>query len=170
MLIFIDVETSGVNPEVHGIVSLGAVTETGEEFYREYRLEDSLAISPEALAVNGFAATELRAHDKDTATEAAKDFAKWVNQFDNVQFAGWNVGFDRVFMYRYMIPFSRSEHHYHWLDVASYFQILNGNYCGLHYACISLNIKPEPKIHNALTGAKKCREVYYELLNQSMEG
>lgn len=165
MLIFIDVETSGLRPNIHGVLSLGAVTETGEEFYEEYRLENTQLISPEALEVNGFNAIEIRAYNKDTATEGAGRFTKWVNQFENTQFAGWNVGFDRVFLYKYMLIYSHPVVHYHWLDVASYFQIHFGEYKGLHYACEYLNLQPEPDIHNALNGAKKVREVYYELLN-----
>lgn len=51
--VVIDCETSGLSPERHALLSIGAVTASGREFYRECLFDESKEIDARAMEVNG---------------------------------------------------------------------------------------------------------------------
>lgn len=161
MLVFIDTETSGLDPFRHGILSIGAVASTGDEYYAEFSLPGDVEYEDSALKVNGFDAEDIYNEDMPTAEDGALNFIKWLAQFSDVQLAGWNVSFDRMFLENHMFVTSRPRINYHWLDVMSLASILtNKTFLKLSDACDILGVEAEPEVHNALEGAKACHGVY----------
>ena len=69
-MIVIDIEMSGVNPEKHSILSIGAIDfeNPDYQFYGECRAFEGAHFMDEALAVNGF--TKEQALDPKKQTEA----------------------------------------------------------------------------------------------------
>ena len=77
--LFLDTETAGLNPDLNGILSVGAVTLDGKEFYGECRKYAQQQIEPAALKVNGFAKEEIIDKDmeKDSAHEMVRKLVEW---------------------------------------------------------------------------------------------
>ncbi len=70
IMIAVDVEASGVNPQENSILAIGGLdlANPGNTFYDECRIWDGADLSDEALAINGF--TREQATDEGTKTEA----------------------------------------------------------------------------------------------------
>jgi len=167
-MIVIDVEASGVSPEKDSLVSVGAVDFANPEnrFYEECRIWDGAHVEKESLAVNGFSKEEITDPKKPTDREVVVAFLAWLENIDERTLAGHNPSFDRDFLqataYRYHINWPLAHRT---LDLHSicYFDILKRGisrpnthgHSALNLDAILtyLGLPPEPKPHNALTGA-----------------
>jgi DNA polymerase III epsilon subunit-like protein len=179
-MIVLDIEASGVNPEKHSIVSIGAIElkNPNNQFYDECKVWDGAHIDPDALEVNGFTEEELLDPSKKTEAEITKAFIAWATAIkEDRTLAGQNVSFDRDFIKHAAgragldYPFAVRTIDTHTLaymhmvkagiipPYANHRSALNLdavlNYCG---------IPDEPQPHNALTGAMSHAEVVSRLL------
>lgn len=168
-MIVLDVEMSGLDPNRHSILSLGALDldEPTNQFYEECRAWDGAEIDDAALAVNGFTREEAAAPEKQSEGALIASFIAWaLDRPLNRTLAGQNIAFDRQFIEAACrragieCPFAHrviDSHSLCWLHmklrgieppVAKQHSALNLTavlaYCGL---------PEEPKPHNALTGA-----------------
>ncbi len=100
-MIILDIETTGTDPRVHSIASIGAV-DFGEpergEFYEQCRIFPGAKIEMEALAVNGLTEEQLMNQDKKTEGEIVSEFLDWTKQSSDHTMAGQNVQFDTSFI------------------------------------------------------------------------
>jgi len=180
-MLIIDTECSGLRPDRHSILSIGALDfrNPDNRFYGECRVWDSAEIMEEALGVNGF--TEAQALDPTKQSEAklVASFLAWSQDLPERTLTGQNVSYDRDmlmgaaergklnwnFAYRTV-----DVHTLCWMHMIKANGIppvdsehrrsaLNSkavlNYCGLD---------KEPDPHNALTGALWHGEVTSRLL------
>lgn len=179
-MIVLDIEASGVNPEKHSIVSIGALhlENPTNQFYDECRVWDGAHIDPKALEINGFTEEELLDENKKSEAEIVKAFIAWATDIEGDRtLAGQNVSFDRDFVrlgaeragidypfaFRTIDSHSLAQMHMIKADivppVANHRSALDLdailNYCG---------IPDEPMPHNALTGAMSHAEVISRLL------
>lgn len=77
-LLFVDVESAGLDPNANGILSVGAVTADGKhEYYGECHLYTFQRIEKAALKVNGFTEEQCRDMTKDSAHEMVRLFVEW---------------------------------------------------------------------------------------------
>lgn len=179
-MIVLDIEASGVNPEKHSIVSIGAVefNNPNNQFYDECKVWDGAHIDPEALAVNGFSEEEILDPSKKTEAEIVKAFIAWATDIEGDRtLAGQNVSFDRDFIkhaaeragldypfavrtidthtlaYMHMVKAGITPPYANHRSALNLDAVLN--YCG---------IPDEPEPHNALTGAMSHAEVISRLL------
>jgi DNA polymerase III epsilon subunit-like protein len=175
-MIALDIESSGLDPRKASILSLGAIdTENPtNQFYDECRAWEGADINDESLAVNGFSREEATDPRKKSEAELIEAFFAWA--FDGPRdhtTVGQNPTFDRDFLIAACTRAGRDfplahrtidTHTLVWLHM-----ILKGtkppvehkrsginltvalNYCGL---------PPEPKPHNALTGALVHAEIF----------
>jgi DNA polymerase-3 subunit epsilon len=167
MIVF-DVETSGLNEDVNGVLGLGAIMlPGGETFYHEPRLIDELEAHPKALEVNGFTEEEVRSNARIAMPDTLKAFTKWAKKADDMILAGWNTTFDFRFL---NAEYARCEldwpFGYRVVDIQSiaytvmrirdqWTPMHNGySTVGLNYTLKWLKLPPEPDPHNALTGAQ----------------
>lgn len=181
-MLVVDVESSGVDANLHSIVSVGALdlSNPTNQLYEVCRVWDGARIEDEALAVNG----ETRKHITDPKRQSEADlvhkFIDWAMKLDERTLAGQNVSFDRDFLQaaakragHTAWPFAHrtiDTHTLCWMhmvkrgltppiDPEHKRSALNLdavlNYCG---------IPDEPEPHNALTGAKSHAEVISRLL------
>ncbi len=181
-MLAVDVEASGIGPETHSIVSVGAVDmeSPSRQFYEECRVWEGAHINDDALAVNGFTREQITDPAKQAEAELVHKFAAFAEPMADQTLAGQNVSFDRDILQAAAAraghtqwPFAHrtiDSHSLCWMhmvkrgltppiDQEKHHSALNLTvvlqYCG---------IPEEPKPHNALTGAKCHAEVISRLL------
>ncbi len=174
-MIFIDLETTGIDGVMNGIASIGAVMQPeGAEFYAEVLVDENVEITEKAMEVNGFTVDELYDPTKSDIAQVLKDFDKWSMQAKDRILAGFNSSFDveRFLLQNYQLCELEWTFGYRTIDVhtlAHFFMTTvdeftpayNGvSTVGLNYALKWAGLPPEPDPHNALTGAKMNQLVY----------
>jgi len=163
-LVFVDVETSGLDPQVQEILEFAAVRDTGESMVTKIKPKRIETASEYALKLNGY-----NEDDWADAPEMADILPEIVEFLKDSVIAGQNPRFDASF-----INAASKEHgidlkvDYHVIDVATltYEHLFP---CGieslsLKNVCEFLGIPPEPNVHRALNGALTARRVYHILL------
>ncbi len=181
-MIAVDVEASGIGPDTHSVVSVGALDldNPSNQFYEECRVWDGAHINDEALLVNGFTREQITDATKQSEAELVHKFAAWAQASADRTLAGQNVSFDRDILE----AAARRAGHTEWpfahrtIDSHSLcwmHQIKRGmtppvdpekkrSALNLDAILIYCGIPEEPKPHNALTGAKCHAEVISRLL------
>lgn len=181
-MIAVDVEASGIGPDTHSIVSVGALDldNPSNQFYEECRVWDGAHINDEALAVNGFTRGEITDAGKQSEADLVHNFAAWAQASADRTLAGQNVSFDRDILE----AAARRAGHTEW--PFAHRTIDSHSLCWMHQVkrgltppvdpekkrsalnldaiLIYCGIPEEPKPHNALTGAKCHAEVISRLL------
>lgn len=178
-MIVVDVETTGIDPKRHSIVSIGAVDFSNPEnqFYQECRIWDGAEIDEEALKINGFSEEDIKSHDKITEKELINNFLQWIENIGDKTIAGENPSFDRDFL-----KFSAERNGIKWplgyrtvdLHTLCYtHQLKRGINPPIKNGKSDLNtdkileyvgLPAEPKPHNALIGAKMEAEAFSRLI------
>jgi DNA polymerase III epsilon subunit-like protein len=99
-MIVIDLETSGVDPSRHSILSIGAVdfSNPKNQFYMECRIRENAEIDLEALAANGFTMKSIKDKSKSSLRDVLLKFCKWAGKIEDRTIAGHNVQFDIRFL------------------------------------------------------------------------
>lgn len=105
--VFIDTETTGVDPKVHGVVQVAALMVYGGDIQDKINLDIAPfpddAINMQALDVIGKTREEIEAYPHPRTQWAA--FTAWLqrhidryDKFDKARFAAFNAPFDNQFM------------------------------------------------------------------------
>lgn len=174
--IVLDLETSGLSPVRHSMLSLGAVDfATGKEFYGECRAYVNREVCRGALEVNGFTLDQIEDKKKPLPHELYLQFVEWVrqNQLEKT-LAGHNIGsFDVGFLKQihesykeyYPAEFGEWPFGHRFIDLHSVFFAKYGRSLKMDEILQTLGLPSEPKPHNALTGAKCERDAFKILLN-----
>ena len=65
-MIVLDIETTGLDPQKHAVLSIGAVDflQPTRTFYVECFVHDGAQVSDEALHINGFSREQIMIRDK----------------------------------------------------------------------------------------------------------
>ena len=168
-MIVLDVESTGLNPLKHSIVSLGALDleNPTNRFYEECRVWNGAEIEDEALAINGFSREAVTDTARKSEAELIASFVTWAcDKPSNRMLAAQNPSFDLEFVQAACAragvdcPFGKRTIDVHslvWLHMSergiepptdklrsSISLDVALQYCG---------VPAEPKPHNALTGA-----------------
>lgn len=178
-MIILDIETGGLDPNRHALLSIGAVDyETGDEFYGECRAyknypghQDDL-IDDFALGVNGFTREQCHDSSKDFPHALYMRFLHWavIAKKRDLLIAGQQVGaFDIPFLKKIASdpqqaivptwPFG-----YRSVDLHSVAFAKLGKSLSLDGILQAVGLQPEPKPHNALNGARLERDAFKRLL------
>src|SRR3989338_5668689 len=91
-MIVVDLETSGLDPEKHGILSIGAVEfeNPANTFYGECRLREGAIIDDEATKIHGFSEEQMR-NCKKSAKQLCEEFNLWSKRSEERTLAGQNL-------------------------------------------------------------------------------
>lgn len=177
-MIVVDVETTGIDPHIHGIISIGAINWDDPEqwFYGEARPDERVEIDQFALDVNGFTHESLAALPMDMPTMLVQ-FFDWVAAQGKPQMlAGHNAQFDLKFIQKEaqragldqrLFPFP-----YHTIDLHTLAQVEYFRNNGFWFPSTMsaweifkrLEIPNEPKPHYALNGAAWEMEAFGRIL------
>ncbi len=178
-MIFLDLETTGIDPLIHGIASIGAIDlmNPTRTLYLEPRLPLGKVVDPFALKVNGFQESELRSLERKTLAEILIELIRWTQQTPILTLAGHNIMFDRSFL---QTAFKEAELPWnfgfrsvdvHAVAIAKLHEksldipLRNNKYdITLDRAAQLVGLPAEPQPHTALTGAKYAAEVYARLV------
>ena len=181
-MIAVDVEASGIGPDTHSIVSVGAVDmdNPSRQLYEECRVWDGAHINDEALAVNGFTREQITNPTKQTEAQLVRAFAAFAELSNDRTLAGQNVSFDRDILQAAAVrakhtawPFAHrtiDSHSLAWMHMVKRGLIppvdpaTNHSALNLAAPLLYCGIPEEPTPHNALTGAKSHAEVISRLL------
>jgi DNA polymerase-3 subunit epsilon len=176
-MIAVDVEASGLDADKASIVSIGAIDldDSTNQFYEECRVWDGAHVSEEALTVTGFTHEAIgQGSGKQSEGELVQNFIAWATDRPrSFTFVGQNPRFDCAFVEAACkraaveFPFPHrtiDTHSLCWLHMVSRGLVppekdkrsgINLDFI-LEYA----GVPPEPKPHNALTGASCHAEVF----------
>ncbi len=99
-MIVVDVETSGIEPHVHSLLSIGAVdfNNPEERFYEECRMWDGAHLDPYALEINGFTKAQIHDSHKQSEGELITRFLSWIETKQEFTVAGQNPQVDMSFL------------------------------------------------------------------------
>ena len=130
-MIVVDVETSGLDPKEHSILSIGALDFDNPKntFYGECRLKEGARIDQSALNVNGFTVEKIN-NSLMSCRQLIEKFLEWSLKFNNRTLAGHNFHFDYNFLlehfkfYNLIWPF---RHRFVDLHSVFYFNMLKHN-------------------------------------------
>lgn len=181
-MIFVDTETTGLDPKLNDIVQLAYIIEIdGEEKERgELYMQpvDYTTISPEALKVNGLTIEKLKTFpsSKEQHGKFVKILSKYVNRYnkyDKFMMVGYNGYFDKEFMNQWFLKngdkYFGSLIDYHILDamalinILRYKKIINLENSKLETASKHFGIKMDA--HDAMSDINATRELFYKLMN-----
>jgi len=178
-MIVVDVETTGLDPSKHSIVSIGAIdfSTPMNRFYRECQIWNGAQVMQEALEINGFSEQEIRKPNKATVGEVIEDFLGWAERIKDRTIAGQNPSFDRDFLrdsarrygIRWVLGHRTVDLHSicyaHHLERGLVPPIKNGmTALNLHRILNYVGLPNEPRPHNALTGANMEAEALSRLI------
>lgn len=163
-IIIVDLETTGLSPEKHEIIEIGAVNvTTGETFEcKVHPLHISTADS-KALEINGYK------HEDWADAFLLPNALKLLNQFIGAgkpYFMAYNASFDWSFLQSAYAHTGISDpFHYHHLDLMTlaWFMLPKQTSLSLKNVCLTLEIDSENVIHRALAGALKAKTVFDKL-------
>jgi DNA polymerase III epsilon subunit-like protein len=169
-MIVLDVESSGLLPETHSILSLGALDldNPTNQFYEECRVWEAAEIEEEALRINGFTREEITGKGvRQSEAELITAFVAWALEGPpDRTLAAQNPSFDLEFVQAACrragieCPFAKRTIDIHslvWLHMTERGivppQRKGHSAINLDTALSYCGIPEEPKPHNALTGA-----------------
>ncbi len=180
-MIVVDIETSGLDIEKCGILSIGAVDFLNPEryFYQECHIENDTVVEDKALEINGFSIKNITDNNKASEAQTIVAFLSWLDQSADHTLAGLNISiFDIPFIlskskkygigwypnYRCVDLHSLCYAKYMSLDkeVPLKYSQSNINSDTIH---IFAGIGAEPKPHHALNGAKYEAESFSRLIH-----
>lgn len=179
--LFVDVETSGLNENVHGIIELGYIIEDENRVVLDKGsitmnpLYMSSKVSPKALEINGFKSEDLP--KLPNAKEACIKFIQILNKYLNGKYklVAYNADFDTKFIQAWMNKLVPNTYwkiiDYKHLDpfaIVKYLQhtgkIDTGKSQSLESVAKYFNI--EHKAHNALSDIEVTREIHNLLVDK----
>lgn len=176
-MISLDLETTGVSPERHSILSIGAVDmNSDKEFYIETRAYSNREIDAIALQINGYTMEQATDPSKPLPHEGYLMLLKWVRE-NNLEplLAGENMGsFDALFLrnihdnYAALYPeeFGKWMFGYRFVDLHSVSYAKFGRSMKMDKTLEALGLPPEPRPHDALVGAKCAKMALQKLLEK----
>lgn len=186
LLIFLDTETTGLNPELHRAIEIAYKIVDNETHTTLVTYESKItqtrevwgAADPRSLEINGFSFEELLGgkSEKTVASEIITDFTHVQLATKGGVFICQNPSFDRIFFNKLISTELQNDYHwpYHWLDLASMYwsfaqmknqKIHKEEELSKNNIAKKLGLPKEPLPHRAMNGVNHLMECYTTLLN-----
>lgn len=180
----LDLETSGLDPQGHGMLSAGVSLFNGKELYIENKPRRNMSISEEALRVNGFDCDEINKRlwreDLPSEYQALEQILDFASDNKANVILGKNPKFDYSFLEAIWNRRGSSKKFplsYRVIDYGAMvltLMILSGHKVPMHgissgAAQEFLGMDPEPLPHNALTGARYNKECTLKIFDKFQE-
>lgn len=168
-IVFYDGETSGLAPEFHDIIEVGALRVRQsdlivlQEYETKVRMIHPERATAEALRVNGYS-TKRWANAVSLSTAMLNVYT----MLSNAALCAHKASFDEYFLYHAMkrcsyILYDQPAPWFYTFDTMSNAQLLLRDLAPRLRGTIlaeALGITPEPEPHTAMSGARQCFEIY----------
>ena len=185
LMIVVDVETTGIDPKKHSLVSIGAVDfcNPANQFYEECRIWDGAEIMQphgeygNPLDINGFTEQQIKDPNKKSLKQVIQEFLEWAETCKNKTIAGHNPWMDLCFIqdsaerYGLVNSFGKRTIDLHTVCYVHYLKRgieppLNKKRTSINadHVFVYTGICPEPKPHIAINGAKWEAEAFSRLI------
>lgn len=179
-MIVLDIETTGLDPDLHGLLSIGALdlSNPNEQFYAECRIREGEKIDSQALDVNGFTYDEARDKNKQSTRDLLIAFQEWLNARSIKMIGGLHIAaFDVPFLNKkslqcgvrmrlhkrsidlHSIAYARMQELGKVVPMTDGWSVMDTDF--IHPFC---GLPKEPRPHNALNGAKWEAESIHRLI------
>ena len=179
-IVVVDVETSGLDPRIHGILEIGAVKmATGDEFTCEVRLEDDMVYDQGVYRVNGIAEERARSSERMSVEAALFELFGWLSPCPDGGkgwlMAGSNPRFDDGFLRAAYGDDTAAKYPFlrHLLDlqtVAFTYFVATGTPMPKSLSADAIyravGLPEEPKPHQALRGARYEAHGFHTIFNR----
>lgn len=178
-LLWVDVETTGLNSYRNGIIQLSGMIEIDKEIVEEFNFRVAPfpfdMIDQKALEVNGKSKDEIQTYDKPM--KVYKEFSTLVSKYANgvkLICAGYNVSFDVRFVKDFFGKNGDKNFFtlfdYHTLDVMNsalmYCHKKNVKLKNVKLATVAQHFGINADFHDAMNDIKATREVYLRILEE----
>lgn len=178
-MIVLDIETSGIYPERHGIWQIGALEleNPSNVFLEEGRIDDEDVAEEEAGKVHGKNEAYLRNSEKQSQRELIEKLFNWAGKVKIItvicQNPQFDLGFIRSKAEKYGInnPFHRRSFDLHSFASLKYYQIygkflMEENHSGMGLTNILefCGVNYERRAHNALEDAELTAECFSRIV------
>ncbi len=178
-MVVLDIETSGLDVEENGILSIGAIDMGSKSFfYEECRVREGEKIDPGALEVNGFTLDECRDKSKQSTRDLIQHFESWLDSRQIKMIGGLHVAaFDVPFLNRkatqvglrfrlhkrsidlHSIAYAKMQELGKVVPMTDGWSVMDTDF--IHPFC---GLPKEPRPHNGLNGAKWEAESFSRLM------
>lgn len=186
LLIFLDTETTGLNPEIHRAIEIAykVVDHQTNEVIVSYQSiitqsrEVWASADSSSLAINGFTFEELLQgkSEKTVASDIMSDFNRSQLAHKGGVFICQNPSFDRIFFNKLISPDLQNNSHwpYHWLDLASMYwafahlinqKITEEKELSKNNIALKFNLPEENLPHRAMNGVEHLMKCYQALFS-----
>ena len=177
-MIIVDMESSGLDPYKHSLLSVGAVEfeKPENQFYEECQMWEGAHVDARALEINGFTFDQIHDPAKKSENNLLNNFIFWAESCGELTIAGQNPSTDRDFLraaaLRYHTNWSfafrvvdlHSVAYLHMKERGIDPPVVN-KHSALNLDTILkyVGMPEEPKPHNGLRGAKLEAEAFSRL-------
>lgn len=186
-ILWIDTETTGLNPFDHDIISLALIVEIDgevkDELYLEIQPINWDKITDEALAINKFTKEQLKTFlpPRQALSKVLLFLEKYVNKYkknktmeDKFVLVGYNVTFDSAMLSEWCkklnFKYLGALIDYHKLDIASIVLFLKMHnkiqIDGFKLVKVAEYLNASLDAHNAQSDIRATREIAYKLLER----
>jgi len=109
-ILYLDLETTGVDPKRHGVHQIAGLIEVHNELVEQFSLKlkpfDTDEIDQQALKIAGVTEEDLKTYDEPKTvykklTKILSSYVDKFNKFDKFQLVGYNSSFDYSFMFEF---------------------------------------------------------------------
>jgi DNA polymerase III epsilon subunit-like protein len=99
-MIVLDIETTGLDPQRHSIIEIGAIDFSNPSIYFNGKCQiwSGAEVDLSALEINGFTPEEIQDNKIDSQMELLSNFKNWTEIIEDKTVAGQNVDFDMNFL------------------------------------------------------------------------
>ena len=152
-MIVVDIETTGMEPDRHSIVSIGAMEYENPEnrFYKECRMDEDRKIDKKSFEINGFTKKEVTDKKKPTVKELLEDFTEWTKKIKERTIAGDNIWFDIGFLeYNFEEKGIKSPFKKEYVELHELTPLLKEMPWSLDIVLNMVGVPPRDGTHNAL--------------------
>lgn len=171
-LVFVDLETTGLNIDRHEIIEVAALVVNGRNF--EIEKEYEVKVKPKNLKTASSSALKITGY-RDEDWKNAKDLKEVLVEFSKLaphgMLVGWNVAFDWVFLERGFIK-HKIEHKYdhHKIDVipilyAKHYKNKKLTSLGLRRTAPFFGVEL-PERHGAMVDIRATYEIFKKLMQE----
>jgi DNA polymerase-3 subunit epsilon len=162
--VYVDVETTGLDPQRHEIIEFAATKDDGSFYETKIEPQHINRAEQEALDINGY--TEALWADASKMDEVAPLIQEFLT---DCVIVGHNVRFDMGFiavMFKQANIRIHLDHHLVDTVTLAYEHLVPVGLqsLSLRKICEFLGIPPEPDVHRAMNGARCAQQVYHKLV------